>query len=350
MLIDDMKSEIEKDEVYISCPICGSLNLRTLFKKTRIRSLYNPPVLYSNFNTQICFFCGHIFRNPMPQSIVDGTYYKKDYETVWRKSISATLTTKEIQNSFSKHINRNTNFFKFLQENQFFKNTDNSNQNLLEIGSGGGFLAYLIAKNFKDINVHAVEPGRDPHKCIESLPNLTFYRMDIMEFFNETTWENKFDYIILNGVIEHIPFLKPLMSKINNFANSDGLVYLYTHNEFPHPFVSWKIRISFPHVQYFDKTTIERLLNTFGFRVLKRTIIGKTGMHVIAEKTDLSSESKAKRNNMSLIFKYVSFWILYHLDIVTKNFESYERKSRKVLSKLLPSKFKKSIKSVLKIT
>ncbi len=317
------------------CPICKSANSRVLFKKARIKSLYNPPVLYDKLNTVMCFSCSHVFRNPMPKSIIDSTYYDEDYQTVWRKKDTAHVNDEYIHKLFKQNL-KNTKYFKFLIDNEYFNTNDQIQKNLVDIGCGVGVFSYLMAKNFRNINVYAIEPGLDFLNYIK-LPNLFFYKISFEEFFKIN--RTKFDYVVLTGVIEHIAHPYSLLTKIFNCMEWGAHLYIYTHNEYPSPFVSFKPRISFPHVQYFDKRTMERLLVRSGLTLMKCTIISQTGMYAISKKQSGPLRMAiSNSSHLSITKKYILFWCQYKLDFLFRIFERFYRTSRIMYGKLAHSK------------
>ncbi|GAI62554.1 unnamed protein product, partial [marine sediment metagenome] len=103
---------------------------------------------------------------------------------------------------------------RILDYHKFFLNKIEKNSKILDIGCGMGEVAFDISKKAQkvvaiDINKKKIESAKRRF----SRDNLTFIVGDATDYnFNE-----RFDYIILSNVLEHIKDRQAFLKKIKNF-------------------------------------------------------------------------------------------------------------------------------------
>ena len=108
---------------------------------------------------------------------------------------------------------------RILGYHEFFLNKIESNSKILDVGCGIGEVAFDISKKAQkvvaiDINKKKIESAKRRF----SKDNLTFIVGDATDYnFNE-----RFDYIILSNVLEHIKDRQAFLKKVKNF----GLFFL----------------------------------------------------------------------------------------------------------------------------
>lgn len=169
---------------------------------------------------------------------------------------------------------RKNNFKKLLDEIKKIK----SSGSLLEIGSAHGWFLQMASKQFL---VSGIEP--DKHFYESSLK----LNLDVrFGFFPEILNENeKFDIVIFNDVLEHIPDLTSVLNScynhlkkdgllIINLPNSNGLVYKLSKFLFLfgiHGFFErlWQKDLPSPHLHYFNLYNLQFLLEENKFKVIR---------------------------------------------------------------------------------
>ncbi len=127
------------------------------------------------------------------------------------------------------------NIFMYFQSHlkPLFKN--HSSLSILDIGPGHGFFSYLTKKEFPDyekIDIVDISDtslqmtkniiGFDEHK-------IKYFKQDIFEYDNS----NKYDFIVLGEVIEHLDNPKQILRKLSKLLKPNGILWLTTPTNSP---------------------------------------------------------------------------------------------------------------------
>ncbi len=104
---------------------------------------------------------------------------------------------------------------RIMNFHQFFTNNIDENSKILDIGCGRGFLTKDIAKEAKkvigiDISKNKINFARE----FSNRNNITYINGDATKF----KFKEKFDYIVLSNVLEHIEERNIFLSKIKNLG------------------------------------------------------------------------------------------------------------------------------------
>jgi 2-polyprenyl-3-methyl-5-hydroxy-6-metoxy-1,4-benzoquinol methylase len=226
-----------------SCVLCGATDLSLIEE------------LNSNLHVYKCESCRIIFLNPRGDS--SGYDYSEDFIDKWKKE-------KLEQGIFDLSMQPNLD----LIESQYtevlmpLRNVPSS-QNILEIGSGPGLVMTLLRS--KGFNIVGIEPS----------PNFADFARNSLSVDVETSGlfeyqpGKKFDIVILNSVIEHLPnpiealvhirknFIKRNGSLIITAPNINSLEYLRDHSKWDN--------FNGDHFWYFSEKTLEFVLRKSGF-------------------------------------------------------------------------------------
>lgn len=207
-----------------------------------------------------------------------------------------------------------------------------SNMNVLEIGSGTGYLLSKIQK--LGANVIGVEPGSH---CLSAYDKYNVHIIN--DFFPTQKIKSKYDVIIMSVVLEHFQNPSKFLKSLHNYIKNDGLVIVSVPDE--EPFISsGDISTLFhEHYSYFSSKTLDNALKVGGFRpiygrvgkyggVLFRTSIRDDSVYVNKDEYNIGYElainykNKAAINNDKL-----------------KNFLIDIQKDNKTLGVYVPARF-----------
>lgn len=236
------------------CPICGS-------KK---RNIVYVQKYTSHFNHQIvsCCDCNFIFVGNVPSK----KYYKEYYKN-----------QSKYEGIREHEIHENQTIIKLLS---FVKQNIPKNANILEIGCSTGYLLSVLKKDgYK--NLLGIEPAPKCKKIAKTKYGLDVKTVDL-ENFNPS---EKFDFVILSMVLEHIVDLKECIQKIRNILNDGGFLYIGVPNaeNFCLNVVEPFGEFSTEHINFFTESSLYFLMRGFT-NVLMQSV--NNGLHSVWQKGD----------------------------------------------------------------
>ena len=211
------------------CPICTSSSSETLFVQSYSKILRNKIVSCDN--------CGFVFvRNANPQSYYN-QYYKDLSKYEYTRDQKFHDTSVEI---IAKHV----------------RYTDK----ILDVGCSTGHLLYLLKKKgYK--NLMGVDPAPECRIVARKQYNVIVKTETIDSFKSR----EKFDFIILATVLEHLSELKRSIEKITTLLAREGKFFISVPNasrfyeEVEEPFYEF----SPEHINFFSPRFLEILLVDF---------------------------------------------------------------------------------------
>lgn len=142
--------------------------------------------------------------------------------------------------------------------------------NILEIGSGQGFNASVLAKN-KNNKVYGIDLSKEDILISRKrYPGITFHRMSAEKLIFQN---NCFDEVYALDVLEHVDNLKKVLSEVSRVLKKNGVFKI----NIPHyKSEAWllKLRPTFPkeihHVRVFKDNELDNILIKYGFVINKK--------------------------------------------------------------------------------
>tara|TARA_Y100000389_G_scaffold204942_1_gene261060 strand:- start:3202 stop:4431 length:1230 start_codon:yes stop_codon:yes gene_type:complete len=189
-------------------------NISTIFTYT-CRPKEEPDYKIKNYNRKIvqCKECKHFF-----------AVHKINTSTLYKKNYSHISHGKNLMIKFKKIINlkdNSDNFYRINRILSFFKKLKNKRINLLDVGSGLGIFLYVLKKrvNWK---LSGIEPDLNFYNFSKKDLSLKIYN----NTFNKKKFNEKFDIITLNKVIEHVKDPDQFLKEISKLLKKNGYVYI----------------------------------------------------------------------------------------------------------------------------
>ncbi len=212
----------------------------------------------NDYNVLECLSCGMGMVDPIPsneklEKLYNSAEYfaehmSYDYSTLSENRINALI--KENTSYHLKHLKR------FL---------DLTGKKVLEIGCGGGFL--LKGLQQEGAEVKGLETSNASVDFINKKLKLSVQNAN----FETVEFNDKFDLIILNHVLEHFVHVLPALQKIESNLNKGGLLYLRVPDfgSFDRRAYKqhWPAFLPF-HIYYFTERSLQSLLKQNGLSVI----------------------------------------------------------------------------------
>lgn len=229
-----------KDALSRPCNLCHSTEFEVLSTRDR-EGKY--------LRTVICKNCGLVWSDPFP--INPSEYYQKDYRILYKGTFEPKI----------KHIYRAAK--NALARYQGLKDYLQGKKTVLEIGSGGGEFAYLLTK--LGFAVQGIEPNEGYGNYSK-----TAYGLDVQIGFAQNTEfaPERFDFITLSHVLEHIDDPTLVLKKIHGWLKNDGLVAIEVPNV-EATCQSPKSTFHAAHLFNFNQASLALLAEKSGFTIVK---------------------------------------------------------------------------------
>ena len=214
------------------------------------------------FSIVKCSGCNFVYVNPRVEneelsSIYEHNYFKnKDYGYVGYEQ--------------EKRL-RIKNFERWLKNADEYINTTTPVFSL-DVGCAAGYCLELMNK--KGWNAMGIELDEEMCKSLKQR-GFNISNSHIEDF--ET--ENKFSIITLFDVIEHIPNIDAVFSKLNSLLTKDGIVIIVTpdHNSFQRKLFGkrWFQYKPIEHIQYFNGHSLQAFAERNGLEIIHQTHCGQ---------------------------------------------------------------------------
>lgn len=243
------------------------------------------------YSVNKCRYCGFGRTDPTIAKRKIGEFYKKYYPL-------SSVNANEIKKS-AKVINPLLAWLTGLNSTAYWRIRKNSD--VLDIGSGSGISLLEIKK--LGARAYGIEPDPNAQKIAKQL-KLNVYK----GFITDNPYKSqKFDYITANQVFEHEPNPKRFLKSVKRKLKTNGKVILSIPNFdsiyltiFGNRWVNWHVPY---HINFFTKTSIERLTKRVGFRIVDTKTITPNGWTLLQF---LSLIKNPKMGEKSLVWSNIS--------------------------------------------
>ena len=229
---------------------------------------------------------------------------------------------------------RKKNFIQIIKQIKLLENQDNLR--VLEFGSGAGFFIDECKK--MKINITGSEADINQSSLLNNkFKNVINISLPLNN--DATNLYSKFNFVVFNDVFEHLEnlnlvikqikmFLKPNGYLIINIPSSDGFIFKISEFLFKIGIKNfhkrlWQENLSSPHLSYFNKSNLKKLLIKHNFELIHSDSLDSIG------KADNFNRlnSTIKNKLICLILSSVLFFLYYLQKILPKDiiFQIYKK-------------------------
>ena len=249
--------------------------------------------------THSCIVCGFELKenNEFISKCKNCSYYKSNLKPGYGQGIDG--------------INelRRKNFIKIISKIKLLN--DSSDLKVLEFGSGDGFFIDECKKMKVDIT--GSEANKEQCSLLQNKHN-NIIEISLPLSNQQSQIFGKFNFIIFNDVFEHLEnldlvlnqlekFLKPNGYLVINLPSSDGFIFKISEILFKAGLKNfyqrlWQKDLSSPHLSYFNKSNLEKLLIKYNYELIHSDSLDSIG-----------KESNFQRLNSTIKNKFICFFL-----------------------------------------
>jgi len=249
-----------------NCEICNGLKNNKIYHQRFI--LPTQYYFHSGYDVVICEECGFVFADNIPDQAFFETYYKEMSKKTFY--IKNKIFKKEKNSNYEKEMNKRLTY-SFSCFRKYLSKEDK----ILDLGCYTGELMKIV-KDHGYKNLIGVDPSDYAVNIAKARYGIKVVKASI---FDDLSYLGKFDFIIINHVLEHIQNLSEFLQKIKKLLNGKGKIYIETPDA-DNFFISQSNKylpehqeafqqFSVEHINYFTKNSIYNLMKLNGFLKLK---------------------------------------------------------------------------------
>ena len=232
-----------------------------------------------------CNYCGYIFIDPEKRLDYD-SFYKLDYDFLLEGEIEPVLESKKYSDYL---VDFYEPFINDKPEKKFF-----------DIGAGKGNLLEAFFAKFPKLHYTALEPS----KAYNLLKKKKFISKTFNSFYNSNNFKDKFDYLSLIGVLEHVSDPKLFLLDIKKIMHEESLLLI----EVPNFSNNKADLLTIDHLSKFTEGSLTNLFNKTGFKIIKKQISSTVPMQYILKKSDIKDLKKIHiKINIKKAAEYIKY-------------------------------------------
>lgn len=293
-----------------NCEICNCSENKKIYHQRFI--LPTKYYFHSGYDVVICQKCGFAFADNIP----DQNFFEAYYKEMSKKSfyIKSKVFKKEKNSNYEKEM------FKRLKYSfKCFKKYLKKDYKILDLGCYTGELMKILKDNRYN-NLLGVDPSDYAVKIAKERYGIKVIKASIFDNLDNL---GKFDFIIINHVLEHIKNLNEFLQKVKGMLNVGGKIYIETPDA-DNFFISQSNKYLPEHQEAFQQFSVEHI--NFFTKKSTNNLVSQNGF------VNLSLQSK-----VSVIAILSSIWKVPEIDkdiFSQKKLIEYVNDSKKILSVL----------------
>lgn len=232
----------------LRCPVCRDRHVRA------VAPYRHTSALFAGRSRTTCDTCGMVFASPMPDAIALAAY-----NTSYFDSAHGGVPTDSIAIAFHSGINR----LRVVHVERFLHARGVAVSSVLEVGAGGGYFARHWLARHPDSSYHAIESDTSCH------PGLLAIGVEVLQDPRDAQ-QPLLDLVVMSHVLEHTADPSDFLQKMTARLRRGGVLFIEV------PCRDWEFKAEDePHLLFFDKIPMTRLLSDLGFAEIQLTYHGR---------------------------------------------------------------------------
>lgn len=270
--------------IAIKCKNCGASGGKKLVDVSKEVDTYLDYIKidYSNVKREYvkCDNCGLIYRTIILENdekeLLYRHYRDENFRNETREEYFERITSLPLKDS--------ENFEKCQFLKQYIAN-DNVHQKVLDVGCGAGVFLYSFQKVFNNWDTLGVEPTKDFSDVAKSKGiNI------VNEYLDENTFNETFDLITLNHVLEHLDNYFDMLKMLKKYMSKTSLLYIEVPSSKDIGYLdNSHDRFMCHHEVIFSELVLNNMAKGAGYEVVVNEVFF----------------SKRKRNNVRLLLRSI---------------------------------------------
>ena len=246
----------------MSCPVCRTDHARP------VAPYRHTSALFAGRSRTMCDTCGMVFASPMPDEAALAAYNASYFD-----SAHGGAPTNPVAIAFHSAINR----LRVAYVERYMDIRSISVQSVLEVGAGGGHFARHWLARHTGTRYHAIESD------VSLRPALRAQGVELHEDLQDLLQRPPLDLVAMSHVLEHTIDPSAFLIAMTARLRRGGALFIEV------PCRDWEHKThDEPHLLFFDKAPMARLLSELGFGEIQLTYHGR-------EITELRSRSLVAR-------------------------------------------------------
>jgi SAM-dependent methyltransferase len=232
-----------------ACPVCGGSPRKRLFRQSFAQ--LSGVALMDGYDVVVCQECGAGFADGIPPQATFDTYYRELSKYEDREIAAGPPPVEQRFRDIAGLIDS------FIPSKE---------ARVLEIGcASGGLLKALSDRGFTNLLGSDPSPG-----CVRAAREFYGIAGVAATVFTVPQPETPYDFLILTGVLEHVPDLENAIAQFRRLLRPEGRVYLEVPDASRYepridaPFQEFSIE----HINFFSRTSLANLMQSRGFRTV----------------------------------------------------------------------------------
>lgn len=228
-----------------TCIICNDIEKKIIKKGVRDNN---------SINVVKCLKCGHVQLDLIPDLEEDKYFYDKDMQS---RELNKDIDFAKKRENYALDLESRKKIFSQISKDS----------NILEIGSGYGFLLeYMINAGYK---IEGLEISSYRRKLSNSISSANVYDYNILKDEVPLEMNKRYDVIIMLQMLEHISNPKKFLIKVREMLKDGGIAIIEVPNFNDHMIKVCKEYFEFyfqrAHISYFTPDTLKYLIEESGF-------------------------------------------------------------------------------------
>jgi len=288
-----------KSKFYV-CPCCGNNNIAHWLEKEKDGV---------NFNIYRCLLCKSGFMNPQPtQEFLESIYHLSGH------GLLRPISFEQVMAAEADYPNSMVDSKRIVKCAKKLLNLVGPLK-VLDIGSGYGFFSREAINEGFDVT--AVNPSAWENDVFEKLNGFR----PIQSFFEDIDFDKeKFDFIILSQVLEHISDPLQILMKIRTLLSQNGILAIAVPNVNSILVKILKERdngcLWVPeHLTYFSKEGLFAILKRSGFGINKHLYVSRIPYSILSDLLNLKGSPRKVTNGLVKFCQWLPLRLTDHVGL-----------------------------------